>query len=369
MIDRPIVPARKVLVVDDDDAFRTALGEALSQHGYEVALAHNGAEALATLKTESPSDLILLDLSMPQMNGWEFRLQQRADPTLARIPVVVLTSNLEAQAAAIDAEAVFDKAVPLKTLTRAMDDLLRANDAERLAQTEKMASLGLLAAGVAHEINNPLAFVLSNLHFAIEELEALKAQPGGSALDEVRAALDEATLGAERVRALVQDLRTFARSEAAQRRPIDLREVIQVAVKMASHEIRFRAELLTELEPVPLIDADEARLGQVFLNLLVNAAQAIPPGHQAENRITVRTKQDAKGRAIAEVQDTGPGIPPAVVERIFEPFFTTKPVGVGTGLGLTICRQVIADHGGEISVQSELGKGTLFRVSLPPLPG
>jgi signal transduction histidine kinase len=145
-------------------------------------------------------------------------------------------------------------------------------------------------------------------------------------------------------------------------------EVVRLAARMANHALREKAELALNLAPTPHVLGDDSQLGQVFLNLLVNAAQAFPERRTQGNKIEVTTSMDDRGQVLVEIRDNGTGIAPASLPRIFDPFFTTKPVGEGTGLGLTICQQLIADHGGQISVQSELGKGTVFRVELPPVP-
>lgn len=234
----------------------------------------------------------------------------------------------------------------------------------RLQIADRMASVGTLAAGVAHEINNPLAYVSSNLTFATEELQQ---EPGR--WSEVLEALAEARMGTERVRTIVRDLKTFSRPHEDTLQPVDVNNVLQASLNMAWNEIRHRARLVKHLGDVPKVMASEARLGQVFLNLLVNAAQAIPVGSIEKNEIRLSTSTDAgKGRVVVEVADTGPGIPPETLNRIFDPFFTTKPIGTGTGLGLAICQGIVHTLGGELKVQTDVGKGTCFQVVLPVAP-
>jgi PAS domain S-box-containing protein len=240
---------------------------------------------------------------------------------------------------------------------RAEAELKRAS--ERLAVADRMASVGTLAAGVAHEINNPLAYVISNLSSASEVAAAL---PGGAA--ELQEALREAREGAERVRRIVGELRTFSRPDEAARGPLDVRRVLDAAVNLARHEIRHRAQVVKRYEDVPPVDANESRLAQAFLNLIVNAAQAIPEGRADANQIVLGARL-ADGRVRVEVSDTGVGIAPEHLGRIFDPFYTTKPVGVGTGLGLSICHGIVASLGGEIRVESAPGKGSTFTVVLP----
>ena len=224
----------------------------------------------------------------------------------------------------------------------------------RLRAADRMASLGTLAAGVAHEINNPLAYVLAHL----ELLRGAVADP--ALTDEI----DRAREGAERVRAVVRDLKMFSRADEEAPRSVDVHRVLDSAIDMAQNEIRHRARLVREYGTLPPARATEARLGQVFLNLLVNAAQAIEEGAADRNEIRVRT-QAAGESVVVEVRDSGCGMAPSVRERIFDPFFTTKPVGVGTGLGLSIVHGIVTTFGGRIEVESEVGRGTCFRLTLP----
>ena len=233
----------------------------------------------------------------------------------------------------------------------------------QLQLADRMASVGTLAAGVAHEINNPLAYVLANLDFALGELQAPGAGP-----EELARALGEAREGAVRVREIVRDLKSFSRVSEAEREPTDVRRVLQTAVGLAQNEIRHRARLAIEYAEVPPVLASEHRLGQVFLNLLINAAQSIPDGAADRNLVNASTFLAGDGRVAVEITDTGSGIPAEVLPRIFDPFFTTKPVGVGTGLGLSIAHGIVAELGGELTVRSELGSGSIFTVRLPPAP-
>ncbi|HEY0991628.1 MAG TPA: two-component regulator propeller domain-containing protein [Kofleriaceae bacterium] len=236
----------------------------------------------------------------------------------------------------------------------------------KLIVSDRMASLGTLAAGIAHEINNPLAYVAGNLEAAAETLQATQYEPSKAECIELSAAIDDARDGAERVRKIVQGLRSFSRSEDDKGTPLALADVLEAAIRLAGNEVRHRAQLVREFGPVPLVVADSGRLTQVFINLLVNAAHAIPEGRSDENRITVRTRTDEVGRAVIEVADTGKGMPPEVQARVFDPFFTTKDVGEGTGLGLSICHGIVSSLGGQISIDSTLEQGTVVRVVLPP---
>ena len=259
--------------------------------------------------------------------------------------------------------------------------------AAKMMQMDRMIAVGTMAAGVGHEINNPLCYVLGNLGFLAEQLPRLFAElkPGSAGapegarstratppplhddatwVAELEGALREAQEGAERVRTIVRDLKTFARSDQEVRAPVHVEGVLASAINMAWTEIRHRARLVQEISPTPPVMANESRLGQVFLNLLVNAAQAIPEDRSDDHCIRVRTSLRASQVAI-EVHDTGAGIAPEHLARIFDPFFTTKPMGQGTGLGLSICQGLVQAMGGEIEVESQLGRGSCFRVLLP----
>ncbi len=242
---------------------------------------------------------------------------------------------------------------------------LQAQLERQLVFADRMASVGTLAAGVAHEINNPLSYVTGNIALILEELRRLGVDfPSERVTQLIQMAL-EAQVGAERIRKIVRGLTTFSRAEEERRTALDVRPLLELAVDMTHNEISQRARLVKDYGPIPLVDADEARLGQVFINLLVNAAQALPEGQRDAHEIKIVTSTAADGRAWIEVRDTGGGIPAAAIGRIFDPFFTTKPIGVGTGLGLSICHNIVAGLGGTLTVESAEGRGTAFRVALP----
>ncbi|KFA87435.1 MASE1 domain-containing protein [Archangium violaceum] len=230
----------------------------------------------------------------------------------------------------------------------------------KLVSAERIAAVGTLAAGVGHEINNPLAYLMLNLEGVAQSLAR-----GAEGVDEARASLESAREGAERIRVIVRDLKVFSRQQGEERAMLDVNEVVVPALRMAAHAVRPRARLVEDFGQPPKVLGSEARLGQVMLNLLVNALQAIPEGNPDHHEVRVRTGRDDTGRALVEVSDTGCGMAPPVLARIFDPFFTTKPWGEGTGLGLAICQQIIQAHGGELRVSSEEGKGSRFTVLLP----
>ena len=231
----------------------------------------------------------------------------------------------------------------------------------RLARSERLAALGTLLAGIVHELNNPLAYTLLGIDQALSQLERVPFSPDTAALGEL---LREVQGGAQRVASIVGQLRSTSQPEATDRDAIDLRGVIQTALRVAGNEIRHRARLITELGEVPPIVGSAARLEQVLLNLLVNAAQSFVAAG-ADNEIRIRLHEGAGGTVVLDVIDNGVGIPAEVLPRIFDPFFTTKAVGVGMGLGLSICHNIVTAHGGTLDVDSTPGRGTRFRLTLP----
>jgi PAS domain S-box-containing protein len=229
----------------------------------------------------------------------------------------------------------------------------------QLIQADRLASMGTLAAGMAHEINNPLAYVKANVGMLAEQLE----DTGASA--EVLAMIGDAIDGATRIQDIVASMKVFSRVNTERRGPVDVHATLDLALRMTGNEIRHRCQVDKQYGVIPAVLADQSRLGQVFINLLINAAHAIPVGHLEHNWIRIVTKTDDRGRAVVEIHDSGRGIPEHVRSRIFEPFFTTKDVGEGTGLGLSICHGIVTGFGGEIDVVSRVGVGTTFRVLLP----
>lgn len=228
----------------------------------------------------------------------------------------------------------------------------------QLRISDRMASLGTMAAALAHEINNPLAAVLN-------ELELLRRGVREPGHDPVASALE----AGRQIREIVGQLRLFTRASGEDPRPIDVNALLESMLRMTAHRLKHSATVERALTPLPPVLADQARLGQVFMNLLINAAQAMPEGEVARNVIRVRTEVDASGKVAVEISDTGAGIPEEDLARIFDPFWTTKSLNEGTGLGLAICQRIVSDLGGTIEVRSELEKGSVFRVLLPSAPG
>lgn len=237
----------------------------------------------------------------------------------------------------------------------------------QVAQADRMASIGLLAAGVAHEVNNPLTYVLYNLESLAHDLPELRARIESGATGDLDDMLDRARSaveGAHRIRDIVKHLRIFSHMDDGRIEPTTIAGVIDTAIDMAFNEFKYRARLVKRYGDVPRVDANAGQLCQVFLNLLVNAAHAIQEGNIERNEIRIRTREN-EGDVVVDVEDTGEGIPPENLGRVFEPFFTTRPIGTGSGLGLSICQKIITDLGGEMSVKSRVGRGTCFTMRIP----
>ena len=248
---------------------------------------------------------------------------------------------------------------------------------KQLILADRLSSLGTLAAGVGHEINNPLTFATGNVSLVLEDLEKLRESllqlrlDGNTQfadslqrLEDAIRRLNSAKYGVDRIRTIVADLQAFARPEKDDSW-VDVTQSLKWALRVTANQIRPRAKLIEEVRPVPPVAGSSTRIGQVFINLLINAAHAIGEGNAEDNQIAVSTSTDDSGRVVISVRDTGCGIAPDLLNRIFDPFFTTKEVGAGTGLGLSICHGIVTSMGGEIGVESAVGKGTTFRVYLP----
>jgi two-component system NtrC family sensor kinase len=240
-------------------------------------------------------------------------------------------------------------------------DITEQRESEaRLRLNERLAAIGMLAAGVAHEINNPLAFVSGNLGFIQDELR--RQELPEEARHELLEAIIEAREGADRMRLIVQSLQTLSRGDPVSCHPLELHEVMESALHLVWGKVKGRARLVRDYGALPQVRGNAVQLAQVFVNLLVNAAQAMPPSG-GEIRLVTRIHDGS--RVVVEVRDTGCGIPAENLDRIFEPFFTTKPAGEGTGLGLSISHGILRALGGELSVESTVGEGTTFRLLLP----
>jgi PAS domain S-box-containing protein len=252
-----------------------------------------------------------------------------------------------------------------ETVTTFHDVTQIRNALARAAQQDRLAMAGTLAAGVGHEINNPLTYVVGNLEFALDELHALAGASPSARLRELIEVLSEAREGADRIRKIVRGLRTLSREDVALH-PLVVGGAIETALSIAGHELRNKASVVVTLNPdLPPVMGDESRLTQVLVNLVVNAAQAFERAEPEVNRIAIDAELGAPGHVAITVSDNGPGIPAQLRQRVFDPFFTTKPVGEGTGLGLSVSRSLLASMHGELSLDEADSHGTSFVITLP----
>jgi len=231
---------------------------------------------------------------------------------------------------------------------------------ERLLQSEKIATMGSLLAGVAHELNNPLAVVLGQSHLLRESTEDPR----------IAARAEKIVTGADRCVRIVRNFLALARQQAPERTRVGLNQLVQDSVELVAYELRTdNIQVVFDLaDDLPILWADQHQLQQVLVNIVTNAHHALRKSPSAERMISITTRSErARAQVRLEISDTGSGIPADIQAKIFEPFFTTKPVGQGTGLGLSLCRGIVEEHGGTIGVQSEPGRGTTFQIMLPVL--
>ncbi len=404
----------RILIVDDDVIIRELLQRILEVEGFASDTVTSAEEALALLEEKSYG-LMIADIRMLGMDG--LKLLQIARQRWSEMQVVMGTGIDERDTAL---EALKEGAVGymLKPFER-IEVLVNVNNALRLRQLEifnrdqreqlelevarrtaelveshrkmvaqeKLASVGQLAAGVAHEVNNPTGYIASNLNTLqrylarLEKYLAAQQQAVASSCDDVTASelkklrkqlkidvilddIDEIVAdsleGTERIRRIVMGLKNFSRKDAEEQQLLDVNKVLEETLTLCWNELKYKADVVRDFGPLPKIMGLSQKLSQVFLNLLVNAAQAI----EEQGQIRVSTLLVDEWIEVA-ISDSGCGIPEENRKKIFEPFFTTKEAGIGTGLGLAILQDIIGQHQGEIRVQSRVGEGTTFTVCLP----
>jgi signal transduction histidine kinase len=371
-----------ILVVEDERVVADDIEESLKRLGYDVLGTVATAEHCLALAAERRPDLVLMDVRIEgELDGIETARQLRAR---FDVPVVYLTAFADeqtiARAGETEPHGYIQKPFRASELKSAVEIALAKHQHEqqraRSALFDRLNSLGTLAAGVAHEINNPLTYILGNASLTERDLQSLRASllaaksPAETLVQESVeriATMIESMLeicdGAERIRRIVADLQVFARPETGAGHG-DARAALDWALRVTEEQVSSRARIETRFVPLPPVRGSGARLGQVFVNLLANAAQSID-GPKEENTIEITTAVDERGWAVVTIADTGRGMSLDVQKRIFEPFFSTQPIGAGTGLGLSICHGIVEALGGHIDVQSAPDKGTRVSVHLP----
>ncbi len=369
----------RILVVDDEPANVRLLERMLAEGGYRQVKSTTDSRQVLGLYAEFQPDLILLDLMMPHLDGIAV-IQQLHVPEDVFLPILVLTADAtsEAKKRALEAGAKdfltkpFDRLEVMLRIRNLLDtrslylDLERHNRSleqviaertQRLIQSEKVATMGSLLAGVAHELNNPLAIVMGQAHLL----------RGGAREPALIQRAEKILAGADRCARIVRNFLALARQRPPERSQMYLNLIVQETTELLGYDLRTsNVEVVLDLgDDVPATWADGHQIQQVVVNLVANAIQAMRP-IETERRLAITTRLErGPARISLEVADSGPGIPPEVQTRIFEPFFTTKPQGEGTGLGLSLCRRTLEEHDGTITVQSEVGRGATFRLELP----
>jgi signal transduction histidine kinase len=356
-LTRRLSAGRVVTAFDPPEAY----SDESTQQAVRGALGELGAEIAVPL--QFGEELRGALLAGPKRSGLFYTAGDAEFLSAVAHQAAIALANAESYQALMELNASLEQRVRERTLEleAAYQELKTAET--QLVQSEKMASLGRLVAGVAHEINNPVSFIATSIAPLRRRLERVgTASPDEAArlLAEAREIIDIMARGADRTTAIVRDLRSFSRLGEAARKPADLEEGIEVTLRLLESRWRDRVTIHRDYEPLPAVECDPGQLNQVFMNLLANACDAAPVG----GSIWISTRRCDDGVCVA-IRDDGPGIPPESVGRIFEPFFTTKDVGGGTGLGLAIAHGIVTAHGGRIEVESMPGAGASFRVVLP----
>ena len=371
----------KVLFVDDDES-NLVVCEAACGSDFEVLTASSAEAALACMRNDEVG-VIVADQRMPGTTGVELLERVRLDyPDTVRL-LITAYSDVQAAVAAINRGRVrrylrkpWEPDELRAELTDALDVYSMSRKLSalevRLRETERVYALGVVAASIAHEMRNPMMWVTNSLTFAQKELRRLAEQATAGAikqqLEDIEASLTDTRTGVDRVVDIIRGIEIPTRSDSGALRPTDFAEVLRLSLRLVSGELMRCASLELDVTCAPKVKASPTKLGQVVLNLIVNAAHAISDvvaGGSGRGVITVETRLDDDDVLIS-VRDTGTGMPDAVKARIFEPFFTTKEVGKGTGQGLALVWAIIKEkHSGEINVDTKLGEGTTFHIRLP----
>ncbi|PLZ91511.1 hybrid sensor histidine kinase/response regulator [Fischerella muscicola CCMEE 5323] len=410
-----------ILIVDDNPTNLSVLCEALNSEGFRFRVAVDGESAIAQVERNQP-ELILLDVQMPGIDGFETCRRLKANPVSQNIPIIFTTAlnDIESKTKGFALGAVDYIPKPfaqeeviarvrvhlrLKQLTESLEQQVSDRTAAlkkaqvQLVQQEKLSTLGELIAGVAHEINNPISFIASNLPpleeyiAGVSEIIQLYQQEYPNPTSRITTAIEKLDLdfvledmfkileslkvGSERIENISTSLRNFSRSDSDVKMPADLHEGLDSTLMILQHRLKGNSdrppiEVIRNYGQLPEVNCCIGQMNQVFMNILANAIDALDEAIAQEKisdsilQIQITTEVDTEQWAVISIADNGMGIPESIQQRLFEPLFTTKPVGKGTGLGLSIAHQIVVEkHNGELLVNSQLGKGTEFIIKIP----
>jgi CheY-like chemotaxis protein/two-component sensor histidine kinase len=361
----------RVMVVDDDREHREAISLTIEHWGDQVRSYEGAMQAIADLRKGPAPDVILLDLMMPHMDGWEFRLVQKKEPLWANIPIVAMSGVSSAQAAVMDVDAFLEKPIAEQTLQQTLHRVVEAHarqqELARAGEVERLVSLGALLGGISHEINNPLSIVVGSVDLARGYLRRLALSAGHSEaplLAKSLQALENARGGADRVAAVVRSASLFATADLDHVETVDVHEILESSLQVASNEIRHAAHLVRDLDEVPPVQGNRARLGQVFLNLLLNAVEAIRDSGQRDHIIAVSTKRDERF-VLVTVSDTAALLQPLPEATLFDPVGALSETDTRLRFGLAVSRELVQDMGGRIEAQAMAPRGVAYSVWLP----
>ncbi len=413
--------AKFILIVDDNPTNLSVLSEALGGAGFRFRVAMDGKSALTLVERNQP-ELILLDVQMPGIDGFETCRRLKENPATASIPIIFTTAlaDTESKAKGFALGAVdyipkpFDQGevlarvkvhLQLKHLTESLEEQVRERTTAlqkaqiQLVQQEKLSSLGEMIAGIGHELNNPINFIVSNIEPLQEHItgvseilnlyqqeyprpspklkDAIEDLDLEFVLEDMAKILESFRLGAQMIENISTSLRTFSRSDSETKSLANLHECLDSTLMILQHRLKGKGdrpqiEVFKSYGSLPSVLCYPGQMNQVFMNILANAIdaldEAIMKGKLPDRvpQIKIKTQITSEERIVIQIADNGIGIPQPLQERLFEPMFTTKPVGKGTGLGLAIAHQIIVEkHNGTLSINSEIGEGTVFAIEIP----
>lgn len=359
---------RRVMIVESDDDSRPLIAALFEAHGYDVNACRGSHEGRLLLREGVRPNVILVDALIPDLSEWQLRITQTSSATL----VVALSPDSPEQAVALDADLfLVTKPLELEKLFETVDNLITAREQKRQREQAaelllRLTALGELAGSIAHEVNNPLAFVIGKLELTSEPLRMLEVDLAGKAspaFERVSHLLGDAQRAADRIAAVMRGVLLFAATDTSSVGPVDVHATLEASLQVASNAILACAQLERRLEPVPSVRGNPARLGLVFLNILLDAVHAIRAAGGVDHRIAISTFVNSSGDPVVTVSNTGRGLESARTARIFEPLFSIKEGGLG--LGAAVSHDILDAMAGTMEIVSEPGQDACVRVTLP----